>query len=57
MTLDENVEKELKAARSYAEQGNASGMSNVLALAQMYAQKVGQDITAQVAEIRALVKK
>ena len=57
MTLDQDVEKEFAKARKYAEQGDASSMGNLLSLAQRYAAKAGQDISAQVTQIRALAKK
>ena len=57
MTLDKNVENELAHARELAEKGNPTIMNFSLASAQGYAQKVGQDISKQVAEIRASVKR
>ena len=57
MTLDKNVENELAHARELAEMGSATIMNFSLKSAQGYAQKIGQDISKQVAEIRALVKR
>ena len=56
-TLDQQIEKELQGARKYAQDGNASIMEANLSHAQRYAQRVGQNISTQVAEIRALIKK
>ena len=50
------VEVELAEARKYAAKGDASGMEDLLRIATGYAAKTGQDITAQVAKIRAMVK-
>ena len=55
MTLDKNVENALADARRRAEKGDA-GFTTFLQSAQDYARRVGQDVSAQVAEIRALVK-
>ena len=54
MTIDKNVEEALTKARGFAEQGEAIVMNSSLALAQGYAQKVGQDISAQVRDIERL---
>ncbi len=48
MTLDETVQKELDAARGYAEQGNALAMGGSLDLAKIYAGRVNQNIFARV---------
>ena len=57
MTLDKNVEYALAQARELAERGDATIMNFSLASAQGYAQKIGQDVSKQVAEIRASVKR
>ena len=57
MTLDKNVEDALAQARDWAEKGEATVMNALLSTAQGYAQKVGQNISLQVSDIRELVKK
>ncbi len=57
MNLDQNFKTELANARKYADQGRVSTMESCLSLAQTYAQRIGQDVSAQVAEIRAWLKK
>ncbi len=54
MAIDENVEKQLTEARRFADKGNAFVMDNLLRLARGYADKVGLDISEQVAHIEGI---
>lgn len=52
--IQKELEKELVNARVYAEKGDARSMTGVVNLASKYAEKVGQDISNQVAEIKKI---
>ena len=54
MTLDITIQNKLADARRWAEKGDAIVMEFSLALAQGYAQKVGQDIATQVRDVERL---
>ncbi len=54
MTLDESVEKTLADAMIFAEQGLPVDMGISLGLAQLYAKKLGRDVSPMIAEIRGV---